>query len=136
LAELPWDKRLLKGLHHPATEICLIVLLIADVCFVITDILLEIRVCEIGRTTAQGHYLEHVQFILKWCSLSILFVFCVEVLLLLVALRAQFFRHVLYVLDLAVLPTAIALDLTIGHLEVDPASLLPGSAYLTQLCLG
>ena len=112
-----WQGNLYRILHHKATEIILFSLLILDVLFVIADILVELHICALGHSPVP-HSLETAQTALKWCSIGILCVFCLEILLLMIVLRLRFFLHVFYVLDLLIIPTSIALDVVLHGIEV------------------
>jgi hypothetical protein len=106
----------LGWIHSKPVEITLAVLLALDVCCVIADLLIELRLC--GATEVERVGLEHARLALKWTSLSILFIFAAELLLLLVLLRTRFFKHVLYIIDLVIVPASIILDFVLHDIQV------------------
>jgi hypothetical protein len=68
----------------------------------------------------EGDAKEEGEEVLHWASMSILFIFQAELVLLLFALGLHFFKHVAYVLDFVIIPISIWLEITYHGLSLSP----------------
>jgi len=111
-----WRIILGEWLEGHRCQSILAILLLLDVFCVVVELLIGANIIRNETEVA-----KEAQHVLHLISLTILFIFAVEVSLLVVAFGIQFFKHFWYVLDFIVIFLSIILDLT---LHTDEAELL------------
>jgi len=105
----PWRVKLGNFVEHRYAEIALAILLLADVCVVIAEIIIVDIACRGGKEVEE--VLHGPEEALHWTSISILSVFCLELFLTFIAHDFAMFKHLGYVLDTIIIPTALFLEL-------------------------
>ncbi|GAQ80331.1 hypothetical protein KFL_000510320 [Klebsormidium nitens] len=117
-----WRHKLGKALESDFAHLTILVLILVDVVATSVDIVLtlhtkanDVKECRLlleecsQPTPWEPHSTEHEP--LFFTSTGILGLLCLNLLLLLVAFGFNFFRHPGYVLDLAIIPTALFLEI-------------------------
>lgn len=106
-------QKLERFLVNRKTQIVLICLLLLDVIFVSAELIIERYLCD----DPHNHPLHQAETALRWCSLTILFIFAAESLLLIFALGKRWLRSPFYVIDLIVVTASIVLDFVLRTIE-------------------
>eukprot|EP01117_Protostelium_nocturnum_P002149 TRINITY_DN12792_c0_g1_i2.p1 TRINITY_DN12792_c0_g1~~TRINITY_DN12792_c0_g1_i2.p1 ORF type:complete len:271 (+),score=70.86 TRINITY_DN12792_c0_g1_i2:16-828(+) len=103
-------KRLGRFIESRGVQWAILGLIIFDVLVLTTELLLERSEKGKDEDTAESHRIHKVEAVLKYTSWSILFVFAIEVFILLLAFGWRFFTHPLYVIDLLIVTAAIIVE--------------------------
>eukprot|EP00658_Telonema_sp_P-2_P049812 TRINITY_DN37917_c0_g1_i1.p1 TRINITY_DN37917_c0_g1~~TRINITY_DN37917_c0_g1_i1.p1 ORF type:complete len:400 (+),score=128.82 TRINITY_DN37917_c0_g1_i1:251-1450(+) len=124
LEQLHWLEQLI---HSYQFQLCMIILLCLDVVFVIGELVLEVEICRYNGNSSSSHrrsggggepaWMTDLSTTLRWMSVAILFIFAVEIMLLMIVMGKRFWKNGFLILDFVVVVSSIVLDFTLHHSE-------------------
>mmetsp|Transcript_35495 Transcript_35495/g.78744 ORF Transcript_35495/g.78744 Transcript_35495/m.78744 type:complete len:267 (+) Transcript_35495:48-848(+) len=120
-----WLRKVFSSKYY---HVSVIVLVLLELGFVITDVALIITYCE-----HEPHEVHIATEVLSWASIGILGIFVVENIIKLLALGPVYYSHLMHLLDAIIVVASFVLELALRHTAVQEIGGLLVAARLWRL---